>query len=134
MQSYQAGTQLKRRKIRMSEVYAEQRDGVSVLNLKGRVDASTSGQIHENIMDEIEKGSRSIVIDFSEVNYISSAGLRVLIYASKTLAEKSGTFSLCSLNKNIEKILEISGLLKIFNVHEDIASSIAALKKDNAKL
>ena len=114
----------------MSAIYAEQKDGVSVLNIKGRVDASTSSQIHEKIMDEIEKGTNSMLVNFSDVSYVSSAGLRVFIYASKTLSSKSGTFSICSLNKNIEKIFEISGLLKIFPIYENVEAGLNASKKE----
>ncbi len=108
----------------MQSVYTEQRDGASIVNLKGRVDASTSGQIHEKIMDEIEGGCNKIIIDFSEVSYISSAGLRVLIYASKAMVKSSGAFSICSVSKNIEKILQISGLTGLFDIHADVESSL----------
>ena len=106
----------------------EDRDGVSVLNIKGRVDASNSGQIHERIMDEIEGGKDKVVVNFSEVSYISSAGLRVLIYASKALAKKQGSFSICSVNENIEKIFQVSGLAGLFDIHKDLESCLQAMK------
>lgn len=112
----------------MKSIYIEQKDGVSVLNIKGRVDASVSAQIHEKIMDEIESGCSKMVIDFSDVNYISSAGLRVMIYASKALTKKSGAFSICALNKNIEKIFEVSGLSTLFSIHETLDSSLASMQ------
>ncbi len=113
----------------MSSVYAEQKEGVSIVNIDGRMDTSTATQIQERIMDEIEKGSKSIVINFSKVDYISSEGLRVLIYASKIMSEKSGSFSICSIDKNIEKILEISGLKSIFKIYENVDESVKAASK-----
>ena len=44
----------------MQSVYLEHKDGVSIVNIKGRVDASNSGQIHERIMDEIERGTTKL--------------------------------------------------------------------------
>ena len=112
----------------MDDVGVEQKDGVSIVNIKGRIDASNSGQIHEKILDEVGQGRNNIVVNFLEVSYISSAGLRILIYASKVIGKKSGSFSLCSVNSDIEKIFQISGLSALFNIHKDIQSSLDAIK------
>ena len=111
----------------MHSVYTEQKDGASILNLGGRIDASNSGQIHERIMDEIESGCQTVIINFSQVSYISSAGLRILIYASKAMVKQSGSFYICSINKNIEKIFQISGLTGIFDIHPDVESCLQAV-------
>ncbi len=113
----------------MHSVYTEQREGSSVFNLGGRIDASNSSQIHERIMDEIENGCKSMIIDFSQVSYISSAGLRILIYASKAMVKESGSFYICSINKNIEKIFQISGLTGLFDIYPDVQSCLDAVKK-----
>ena len=112
----------------MHSIYTEKKGPVSVVNIKGRVDASNSGQIHERLMDEIEGGCNKLVVDFSEVTYISSAGLRILIYASKAVIKNSGSFSICSVSKNIEKIFQISGLTGLFNIHSDLQSSLKDLQ------
>ncbi len=106
----------------MHSLYLEKRGATSILCIKGRVDAASSAQIHEKIMDEIEKGNRQLVIDFSDVSYISSAGLRVLIYASKAMSKAEGSLSLCSLDANIMKIFEISGLARMFKIGADLES------------
>ena len=111
----------------MQSVHVTGSDGASVLHLKGRVDATTSAQIHDKVMDEVEKGCRKMVFDFSEVSYISSAGLRVLIYASKAMSKNSGKLSLCALDDNIRKIFEISGLSNHFVVTPDVTTSLEKL-------
>lgn len=118
----------------MQSIYVSRKEDTVVLTLKGRVDATTSGQIHERIMDEIEKGCQKMIIDFAEVNYISSSGLRIIIFTSKALAKKSGTLTLCALNNNIQKIFEISGLYKLFHITEDIPSALGLdANKESAK-
>ena len=112
----------------IQSIYMEDRDGISVLNVEGRIDASNSGQIHERIMDEIERGCYKIVVNFAGVSYISSAGLRVLIYASKAVAKNSGAFSICSVNDNIDKIFQVSGLACLFDIQKDVAASIEAMR------
>ena len=116
----------------MHSVYMDHKDGVSIVNIKGRIDASNSGQIHERIMDEIEQGNHKIVVNFSEVSYISSAGLRILVYASKALAKNKGLFSICSVNSNIEKIFQISGLSSLFDICEDLDASLKFVKGETS--
>ena len=112
----------------MSEIQTVTQDGIVILNLKGRVDATNSGQVHDKVMDEIKNGCNKMIINFSDVNYISSAGLRVLIFATKSFAKNSGSFAVCSLNENMMKIFEISGLVNLFSIHDDLEKGIDALK------
>ena len=69
-----------------------------------------------------------MVINFSDVNYISSAGLRVLIFATKSFSKSSGSFAVCSLNDNIMKIFEISGLVNLFSIHDDLDTALKSIK------
>ena len=112
----------------MSEIETVNQGGIVVLNLKGRVDATNSGQVHDKVMEEIKNGCNKMIINFSDVNYVSSAGLRVLIFTTKSFAKNSGSFSVCSLNANIMKIFEISGLVNLFTIHDDLATGIEALR------
>ena len=108
----------------MSEIQTVNQDGVVILNLKGRVDATNSGQLHDMVMEEINDGCNKMIINFSEVYYISSAGLRVLIVAKKSFAKNSGSFAVCSLNENIIKIFEINGLANLIIIHDDVETGV----------
>ncbi len=112
----------------MSDIETVRQDDIVILNLKGRVDATNSGQVHDKVMEEIKNGCSDMIINFVDVNYISSAGLRVLIFATKSFAKSSGSFSVCSLNENIMKIFEISGLMNLFTIHADLETGLNSLK------
>ena len=112
----------------MSEIQTVNQCGIVILNLKGRVDATNSGQVHDRVMEKIKEGCNKMIINFSEVNYISSAGLRVLIFATKSLGKNSGAFAVCSLNENVRKIFETSGLVNLFTIHKDLETGINSLK------
>ncbi len=112
----------------MSDIETANQDGIVVLHLKGRVDATNSSEVHDKVVEEIKKGCDKMIIDFAEVNYISSAGLRVLIFATKSFAKSSGAFAVCSLNENIMKVFEISGLVNLFTIHENLDEGVKALK------
>ena len=112
----------------MSELQTINQDGIVILNLKGRLDATNSGQVQAKIMEELKKGCKKMIINFSEVIYISSAGLRVLIFATKYFARNSSPFAICAIDENIMKVFEISGLVNLFTIHNDLETGINSLK------
>jgi len=66
-------------------------------------------------MAQLDAGETRIVIDFSKTDYMSSAGLRVILKTATLLQEKGGGFALCNGNEQIVEVLEISGFLEIVN-------------------
>ena len=108
----------------MSEIQTVNQEGIVIVNLKGRVDATNSEQLHDTIMREIEDGCNKMIINFSEVYYISSAGLRVLILTIKRFAENTGSFAVCSLAENIMRTFEISGLANQLIIHDDVETGV----------
>jgi anti-anti-sigma factor len=76
----------------------------------------TSGQIQGEFADLIQKGNRSIVANLAEVNYISSAGLRVFLVVQKQLKKAGGEIILCGLSPAIMNIFETACLLSFFRV------------------
>lgn len=106
----------------------EQEKGqVAVLSLEGRLDSNTSEAFEQRVMGKIDAGSRQLVIDFSELEYISSAGLRVLLMAAKQLKGVGGAFALCGLKEHIREVFEISGFLPILTVVDDLDAAINAV-------
>lgn len=91
------------------EIIEKKEGGVSIFKLTGRLDSKTSPEFEKRIFDEIEKGSKDMVIDFEDLDYISSAGLRVILKATKNLKRSDGTFILCSMKDYVKEVFEISG-------------------------
>ena len=95
-----------------------------VINLFGRLDTSNSGELEKKIIEIIDGGEKAIVVDFSDLPYISSSGLRVLLMALKKITNSGGKFHLCNLKKNILEIFEIAGfntIFRIFNTLDEAA-------------
>lgn len=86
-----------------------------VLYVSGRIDSSTAPEFDAFISDKAEK-TEDLVLDFTEVQYISSAGLRVLLSAYKTMDKKKGTMVIRGVNKEIEETLYITGFLEFLTV------------------
>lgn len=89
-------------------------DHIRIL-IEGRVDVTTSPQLQNKILTAFQKNS-NLVLDFLNVEYISSAGLRALLIGQKTAASKKGHMKLVNVNEAVMNVLTISGFLEILNV------------------
>lgn len=86
-----------------------------ILKLKGRVDANRSLRLNEAITQIIRDGSYDLVLDAAEVDYISSAGVRVLLMAYKELAKLGGSFALYRPGESVTSIINMMGLSSLFD-------------------
>jgi anti-sigma B factor antagonist len=99
---------------------------VAVVSVTGRIDTSTSPEFEENIQDLIEKGHKNMVMDFSDVDFLSSSGLRVLVTTRKKLRESGGDVVLANPSQRAADSFEIAGLDKLFQSYPDRESAIGA--------
>ncbi len=106
-----------------------ERDGdVLVLTPEGRIDGSNSADFQSAVMERIDEGSESILLDFAGISYISSAGLRAVLILAKKLNQVSGRFALCSMQKSVQSVFEVSGFVKIIDVHPGREDALAAMR------
>ncbi len=98
------------------EVTVREVKEVSVLSFAGNLDTNTAPQAQEQIDQLIDGGSSRILINFNELNYISSAGLRVLLATAKKLKATSGDLKICGLNQTVQEVFDISGFSSILSV------------------
>lgn len=82
---------------------------VLVLKLKGRLDAVSSPGAEKKVFDFINDGERYLLMDFSEVDYLSSAGMRMLLSTTKKLKLLSGKLIVCHVTPNVMDVLKMSG-------------------------
>lgn len=101
------------------EIQKETIDTVKVLSPIGRIDSQTAGAFQEEVIGLIEGGQSNVIMDFSQVDYISSAGLRVVLMAAKRCKAAQGTYAMFGLADHIKEVFEISGFLKILTLVED---------------
>jgi anti-anti-sigma factor len=105
---------------------AESRHGLTlVLTPRGRLDGRSTPAFEERLLGCIAAGERSILLDCSALDYISSTGLRTVLTASKRLNDADGRFALCALNANLAEVFRISGFETIMAIHPDAATALA---------
>ncbi len=108
------------------EVTVKEVNEVSVLSFEGNLDTNTAPQAQEQIDQLIDGGSSKILINFNELNYISSAGLRVLLATAKKLKATSGDLKICGLNQTVQEVFDISGFSSILSVVATEEDALAA--------
>jgi anti-anti-sigma factor len=93
----------------------EQKIGeILIYKIEGRMDSSTSPSLETTVLSAIDSGNIFIGIDCSKIDFISSAGLRVLLMAAKRVGRDKGKLGLFGLRDHIKEIFDISGFTSIF--------------------
>ena len=91
------------------EIIEEIQSGINIFKLNGRLDSNTSQGFEKKIFQAIDDGSKSVIIDFKDLDYISSAGLRVIFKATKALKREEGKMMLCDMQDYVKEVFEIIG-------------------------
>jgi len=101
---------------------------VTVFRLDGRLDGTTANTLEHDYLAKLEEGATRFAFDLGQLEYVSSAGLRVLLLAAKKTRAAGGRIALFRLNTSVKEVFEISGFRSIFAVFEtgDEAVSFAA--------
>jgi anti-sigma B factor antagonist len=85
------------------------------INLKGRLDTSSSALLSKK-MQEIEIDKDLLILDFKELDYVSSAGLRVLLAIKNMLDEKGKELEIHNVNEVIKEVFNVTGFINILNI------------------
>ena len=96
-----------------SHMKTEIDNDVLIIIPEGKVDTSTSPELENVIFENIEKGYKRIVVDMGETDYMSSAGIRVLLKAAKQLPKLNGRILLANTNDRVQDVLNVSGLMSL---------------------
>jgi anti-anti-sigma factor len=101
--------------------------GATVIAPVGRVDSVSSSELERTVVSRIDGGARRLVIDLAGVEYISSAGLRVLLMAAKRLKGPPAALVLCGVGAGVRTVLELAGFLPLFTVEPGREQALARL-------
>jgi anti-sigma B factor antagonist len=108
------------------EITMKELDDVRVVVLEGNMDTNTSPDAEIEINKLIESGATKIIINFESVDYISSAGLRVLLATAKKLKSVQGDLKICCLNSTVQEVFDISGFASILSVFGQESEALGA--------
>ena len=99
---------------------------VAIIHVVGRLDSVTCSELEDKTMRTIDAGDTKLVLNLSGVPFISSAGLRVILLATKKV-QGAGKLVLCGLKPQVQEIIEMAGFHNIIQIYDDEAQAVQAL-------
>ena len=100
------------------QITREKRDAIDVVCMSGRLDTNTAIEADVELKKIIASGSLQIVLNFKNLNYISSSGLRIMILALREMKKRQGDVKLACLRPSVKEILHIAGFDRLFSLYE----------------
>jgi len=109
------------------EIKTRKEANATVVTITGRMDAVTAPEYEKIVNELIASGESIFVVDFEQLVYISSAGLRALLATAKRLKSASGLIRFASVKGTVKEVFDISGFGSIFQMDESVAAALAVL-------
>ena len=111
------------------KVATRQVDGVTILDLSGRITLGEgSVTLRDAVHDLIAKGSKHILLNLENINYIDSSGIGELVSAFTSVRNAGGELKLLNLTKKVHDLLQITKLYTVFDNWDSEASAVSAFK------
>jgi anti-sigma B factor antagonist len=104
----------------------ESRAPFTVLSVKGEVDVYTAPRLREKLVELVSQGKLKVIVDLEGVDFLDSTGLGVLVGGLKRLRSHDGDLQLVCTQQRILKVFEITGLTKVFAIHDSVDAAVAS--------
>ena len=108
------------------DIQTRQEGGITVISVLGRIDAATAPALERFLGDLIAQEQLREVLDLGGVEYISSAGLRVILASAKSLTSKDGVLLLANPQGPVKEVLDISGFGSVFSICDSVEAAVEA--------
>ena len=110
------------------EFAQDQVGDVAIVRLAGRLDSSSAQPAEASFTQVLGNGTPRLAVDLSRLEYISSAGLRVLLVVAKKVQQAKGKMVLFGLVPNVREVFSVSGFDKIFAIQADADAAVASVR------
>ena len=97
-------------------IQIEEDRGITLIRVEGRLDAASAPLLEKKLVEQVEGGKTKLLIDFAKVNYLSSAGMRLLLSTTKKLKGISGGLHLCSVSEEVMEIIKMAGFERVIQI------------------
>lgn len=109
-------------------ITVDSREGVALIRPTGRIDSANANEFESVVTARLDEGCQKLVFDFSDLDFMSSAGLRVVLLAGKRMREAKGKLAFAGLRENVHDVFSMSGFLKLFQAHPTLDEALAAVR------
>ena len=111
------------------EIQIEKRDKIYIVRMIGSLDGVTSSEAQEKLMPLVQ-AKCCLALDLSKCNYISSAGLRLLMMLAKQINTQGGRLALAGVCAEVKDVMDITGFINFFKIYDTIDEIIATMRKE----
>lgn len=108
------------------EITPRHHGDVLVLDMIGRLDGSTSGKAHDSVVGFANSKPQKVILNLDKLDYVTSAGLRVILTLAKLLQSSGGELKICRATANVKEVLELSGFNSLIKMFDDEKAAIAS--------
>lgn len=91
------------------EILESRQNDICIFSIHGRLDSNTSAELDKRILLSLDNGAKHIIMECKQMDYITSAGLRIVVKTAKKMKSGSGQFILCAMADYVREIFEIAG-------------------------
>lgn len=116
------------------EIRQEKKGQVLVVGPAGHLDTRTSHDFEKKIVELLGSGERRFIIDLAQVEYVSSAGLRVLLLLAKKLDAMEGDLVLSGMNAQVREVFDVAGFTGIFTIVPTEGEALAKLSSGSKSI
>ena len=106
-------------------------NGATIFSLSGRLDSNSAPHFEDELQPIITAPACHLVFDFNDLDYISSAGLRIILNTAKAYKNQPFNFITCAMQDHVLEVFEISGFDTFITIHNSINQSLSSLRKNN---
>lgn len=107
-------------------VTSREQGGRTVVEVSGEIDVYTAPVLRERLNDLVGEGHHHLVVDMEKVDFLDSTGLGVLVGGLKRVRSHDGSLHLVCTQEKILKVFRITGLTKVFPIHDSVDAAVAA--------
>lgn len=102
-------------------------NGITIFSLSGRLDSNSAPQFEDELQTYLTSPCSHLIFDFNDLEYISSAGLRVILNTAKAYRECPFDFITCAMQDHVQEVFEISGFDTFITIYKSIDQSLSSL-------
>src|ERR1022692_982946 len=106
------------------------KDGIEIVEVEGEIDVYTAPRLREMLIELVSDGHYQLVVNMEKVEFLDSTGLGVLVGGLKRVRALDGSLDLVCTQERILKIFRITGLTKVFGIHDTVDEAIANRKSE----
>src|SRR5215813_12095555 len=110
--------------------FFKQKTAYEIVDVEGEIDVYTAPRLRELLIDLVNNGNYQLVVNMEKVEFLDSTGLGVLVGGLKRVRAHDGSLDLVCTQERILKIFRITGLTKVFGIHDSVDEAIAARKSE----